>query len=121
MPEIWSPNIEIVDALQYRRNTRSRSSTGTMSALPGPEVVREGQVQPGDQARSRRPQFGPDLALEVFIDQLAYPAAQLLEFLRGDVQDPVAELDRLLPLGRLVRAGLQPAHQLLEVLFRDHR
>src|SRR5271154_2590809 len=91
MPEIWSPNIEIVDALQYCRNTRSRSSAGTMSGLPGPEVVREGQVQPGDHARSRRPQFGIDLALEVLIDHLAHPAAQLLELLRGDVQDPVAE------------------------------
>ena len=31
-PEIWSPNIDIVDALQYRRNTWPRRSAGTISA-----------------------------------------------------------------------------------------
>jgi alkanesulfonate monooxygenase SsuD/methylene tetrahydromethanopterin reductase-like flavin-dependent oxidoreductase (luciferase family) len=34
-------------------------------------------MQPRDQARSRRSQFGPDLPLEVLVDQVADPAAQL--------------------------------------------
>src|SRR5580704_15226270 len=107
MFEIWSPSIEIVDASQYRRNTRSRSSAGTsrdfMSAPPAPEVVREGQVQVADLTRPRRPQLRLDLALEVRPDQIAHLPAQFGQFLRGDVEDLVAEQERLLPLGWLAR------------------
>jgi len=41
-----------------------------MSGLP--EVVRERDVQPSDQAAPLGPQFGPELALEVLVDHLAY-------------------------------------------------
>src|SRR5579862_9414557 len=82
-PETWSPNIEIVEAPQYRRKTRSRSSRGIMSGPPGPEVVRERDVQPADLARARRPQLRPDHALEVLVEHRADPAAQFLELGRG--------------------------------------
>src|SRR6185437_1433388 len=106
----------------------TRSSTaGTpgRAAGPGPltlpEVVRERDVQPADQAGVRGPQFGPQVALDVLVEHLAHPVAQLLELGRRDVQQPVAEHGRPLPLGRLAGAGLEPARQLLEVLLGDDR
>src|SRR5580692_2533548 len=99
IPEIWSPNIEMVDALQYRRNATSRSSSGTSRDLmSAPEIVRERDLQVGDQARVGRPQFGLDLALEVHVHEFPHPAAQLGQLVGGDVEEPVAEHGRLLPL-----------------------
>src|SRR5437868_4228946 len=102
IPDTWSPNIEIVEAPQYRRNARSRSSTGTMSALALPVLVRERQMKVGDQPGALRPQLGPDLPLEVLVHEPEHPAPQLVQFLRGDVEDPVTEPGRLPPLRRFV-------------------
>ena len=37
--EIWSPNIDTVDAPQYRRKTRSRSNGGTRPPSPASEFI----------------------------------------------------------------------------------
>ena len=37
--ETWSPNIDTVDAPQYRRNTRFRSNGGTRSRLSAPAFI----------------------------------------------------------------------------------
>src|SRR6185437_6517633 len=82
------------------------AAAGSWHRPPGPVVVRERDAQPADLARARRPQLGPDQALEVLPEQPADPVAKLLELGGGDVQDPVAEHGRLAPFLRLVRAGL---------------
>ena len=37
--ETWSPNIDTVDAPQYRRNTWFRSNGGTRSRLSAPAFI----------------------------------------------------------------------------------
>src|SRR5438552_262827 len=64
-----------------------------MSAL---RRSRERDVQPADLTRARRPQLGPELALEVLLGELVHLAAKLGQFPGGDVHDPVAEHGRLL-------------------------
>jgi hypothetical protein len=76
--EIWSPNIEIVDALQYRRNATSRSSSGISRDLTsGPDIARERDVQVGDPPGAGRPELGPDQPLGVPVDELLHLAAEL--------------------------------------------
>src|SRR5262249_53020497 len=166
--EIWSPNIEIVWPLQYRRNPVSRSSAGIRSVTRGhrppprppsapwprpvprpapgltpvagprsPGILTGARLTPGPAqgllrgllrrrvvdvvapAGAGRPQLGPRCPVDVAAEEPVPPLTEFGQLGRRQVHEHVPEHRGPLPLGRLVRPGLQPAHHLLVVALGD--